>query len=84
MPIPAVSRVARLVSREPAGEPVTPSSAFTAGRPLTITASGELAMNGSAHPVTVTLIARRNLPQLQATASIPVSFARWASASPAG
>ena len=65
MPFPAVSRVAWLVSRGPPGKPVTLSSAFAAGRAvLTITAPGELAINGSAHPVTVTLIARRNGPQL--------------------
>ena len=63
---------------------VTLSQAFSAGRAVTVAARGELMMNGARRPVTVTLTARRNGPELQAAGSIPVSFARWGIARPAG
>jgi len=64
--------------------PVALSPAFTAGRTLTASATGTLAMNGSAHPAMVTLTARRNGPDLQAAGSIPVQFARWHISQPGG
>jgi len=64
--------------------PVTLSPAFTAGRTISATAAGQLAMNGSARAVTVTLTARRNGPLLQTAGFIPVSLARWGISQPAG
>jgi polyisoprenoid-binding protein YceI len=64
--------------------PVTLSPAFTAGRTLTATAAGQLAMNGSARAVTVTLTARRNGPLLQTAGFIPVSLDHWAISRPGG
>lgn len=65
-------------------EPVTLGQAFFAGHTITAAAGGELAMNGSRQPVTVTLTTRRNGPLLQAAGSIPVSFARWDISQPQG
>ena len=64
--------------------PVPLSRAFAAGRTVTLTARGELTMNGATHPVTVTLMARRNGALLQAAGTIPVSFARWGISQPGG
>jgi len=64
--------------------PVTLSPAFAAGRTVTAIATGQLAMNGTSRPVTVTLTARRDGPELQAAGSIPVQFARWGIRQPAG
>jgi hypothetical protein len=41
-------------------------------------------MNGTSHPVTVTLTARRDGPELQTAGSIRVQFARWGIKQPAG
>ena len=41
-------------------------------------------MNGTSHPVTVTLTARRDGRELQTTVSIQVQFARWGSKQPVG
>jgi deazaflavin-dependent oxidoreductase (nitroreductase family) len=65
--------------------PVTLSPVFAAGRrTVRAIATGQLTMNGSSRPVTVTLTARRNGPELQAAGSIPVQFARWGVRQPAG
>lgn len=64
--------------------PVTLSPTFITGRTVTATAPGELAMNGSRRPVTVTLTARRNGPLLQTAGSIPVILARWGISQPDG
>lgn len=64
--------------------PVTLSPAFAAGRTIRAIATGQLAMNGTSRPVTVTLTARRDGPELQAAGSIPLQFARWGSRRPAG
>jgi polyisoprenoid-binding protein YceI len=64
--------------------PVTLSPAFTTGRTLTATAAGQLAMNGHARAVIVTLTARRNGPLLQTAGFIPVSLTRWGISQPGG
>ena len=64
--------------------PVSLSPAFAAGRTVIAIATGQLAMNGTSRPVTVTLTARRDGPDLQAAGSIPVQFARWGIKQPAG
>jgi polyisoprenoid-binding protein YceI len=64
-------------------KPVTLSRAFPAGRTITETATGDLAMNGTSHPVTVTLTARRDGRELQTAGSIQVQFARWGIKQPA-
>jgi polyisoprenoid-binding protein YceI len=65
-------------------EPVPLGQRFAAGYTVTATASGQLTMNGSSRPVTVTLVARRAGQQLQTAGSIPVTFSRWDIAQPAG
>ena len=64
--------------------PVTLNPAFAAGRTVTAIATGQLTMNGTSRPVTVTLTARRDGPELQAAGSIPVQFARWGIRQPSG
>lgn len=65
-------------------DPVTLGPAFTTGATITITAAGELAMNGASHLVIVTISGRRDGAALQAAGSIPVSFAEWGIKGPAG
>jgi hypothetical protein len=64
--------------------PVTLSPAFAAGRTMTVTAPGDLAMNGTSRLVTVVITARRDGTILQTAGSIPVQFARWGIKQPAG
>ena len=64
--------------------PVALSPAFAAGHTVTITARGDLTMNGTRLPVTITLAARRNGRTLQAAGAIPLTFASWRISQPAG
>jgi hypothetical protein len=64
--------------------PVALGPVFAAGGTTTITATGQLAMNGITHLATVVLSARRDGSVLQAAGAIPVSFARWDLKQPAG
>lgn len=57
--------------------PVTLSPAFTAGGTASLTATGQLAMNGTTHQVTVSVSARRDGTTLQVAGSIPVTFSAW-------
>ena len=63
--------------------PVTLGAAFASGATITRTAVGELTMNGTAHPVQVSLSGRRDGPVLQAAGSIPVSLTDWGIKRPA-
>jgi polyisoprenoid-binding protein YceI len=65
-------------------EPVTLSSAFASGAAITATATGQLTMRGTAHPVTVTISARRNGSALQVAGSIPIAFSAWGITGPKG
>jgi len=64
--------------------PVTLGPAFTSGATITTTATGELAMHGTAHLVTVTITGRRDGSALQAAGSIPVPFRQWGIKGPSG
>jgi polyisoprenoid-binding protein YceI len=64
--------------------PVALPPAFASGATITLTADGQLTMNGAAHPVRVTLSARRDGTVLQVAGSIPVAFATWGIKGPAG
>jgi polyisoprenoid-binding protein YceI len=64
--------------------PVTLSAAFATGGSASFTASGQLAMNGNTHQVTVSGSARRDGTTLQVAGSIPVTFAAWHIKAPAG
>jgi polyisoprenoid-binding protein YceI len=64
--------------------PVTLSTGFASGVPITVAADGYLAMHGVSRPVTVTVSGRRDGPALQAAGSIPVTFARWGIVGPGG
>jgi polyisoprenoid-binding protein YceI len=61
-----------------------PAKAFISGATTTLTVPGVLTMDGQSHPVTVTVIARRNGSALQAAGTIPVSFSRWGISPPGG
>jgi polyisoprenoid-binding protein YceI len=65
-------------------QPATLGSAFTSGATITRTAVGLLTMHGISRPVTVTISARRNGPELQAAGSIPVAFSGWGINPPGG
>jgi hypothetical protein len=60
------------------------SRAFSSGAVITRRAAGFLSLNGTACPVTVTLSARRDGPDLQVAGSIPVDLAYWGIRDPAG
>ncbi len=64
--------------------PVALSTPFAAGRTVTITAPADLTLHGITRPVTVTMLARRDGPALQAAGTIPVTFAAWHIKGPAG
>jgi polyisoprenoid-binding protein YceI len=64
--------------------PVLLGPAFASGATVRFTAAGELAMNGIAHQVDVTISARRDGSALQAAGSIPVPFLEWGIKRPAG
>jgi VCBS repeat-containing protein len=53
---------------------VTLGSAFTSGATITATATAYLTMNGSSHPVTITISGRRDGSALQAAGSIPITL----------
>jgi YceI-like protein len=63
--------------------PVALAPAFAAGGTISVTAAGQLAMNGAAHQVTVGLSARRAGAALQVAGSIPVAFSVWDIKAPA-
>ena len=65
-------------------EPVALSSAFAAGDTVAATATGELAMHGVSHPVTIRFSGRRDGSTLQAVGSIPVAFSDWDIEGPEG
>ena len=64
--------------------PVTLSPAFTVGGTASLTATGQLAMNGTTHQVTVSVSARRDGTTLQVAGSIPVTFSAWRIKGPGG
>lgn len=64
--------------------PVPLSPSFTTGAVFTATATGRLAMHGTARPVTVTIRARRDGAAVQLAGSIPVAFRGWAIRGPKG
>jgi YceI-like domain len=64
--------------------PVALSPAFAAGRTVRLTASGQLAMNGTAHQVVVSISAQRDGNVLHVTGAIPVTFSAWHIKGPAG
>ncbi len=64
--------------------PTALSSAFAAGATVSFTAGGQLAMNGTAAPVTIRFSARRNGTSLQLVGSMPVVFSAWHITAPAG
>ena len=64
--------------------PVPLSPSFTTGAVFSATATGRLAMHGTAKPVTVTIRARRDGTAVQLAGSIPVAFPDWAIRGPGG
>jgi polyisoprenoid-binding protein YceI len=64
-------------------QPVTLGSAFTSGATITATATAYLTMNGSSHPVTITISGRRDGSALQAAGSIPITLSTWGIKEPA-
>ncbi len=64
--------------------PVQLGPAFVSGVTISITAIGELAMNGVAQEVHAAITSRRDGLALQAAGSIPVPFAEWGIKRPAG
>jgi polyisoprenoid-binding protein YceI len=64
--------------------PVALPPAFASGATITLTAAGQLTMDGATHPVRVTISARRDGTALQVAGSIPVAFATWGIKRPAG
>ena len=64
--------------------PVRLSPALASGGTVTITAAGQLALNGTSKPVAVTLSARRAGMELQTAGAIAVSLSRWHIAQPQG
>jgi polyisoprenoid-binding protein YceI len=64
--------------------PVVLGHAFASGGTISLTASGQLAMNGAAHQVTVSVSARRDGATLQVAGSIPVTFSAWHIKGPGG
>jgi len=65
-------------------QPLALSPAFAAGRTIAGTATGDLTMNGTSHPVTIMLTARRDGSKLQTAGSIRVQFTRWGIRQPSG
>jgi polyisoprenoid-binding protein YceI len=64
--------------------PVTLSPAFAAGGTARLTVTGQLAMNGTTHPVTASISARRDGATLQVAGEIPITFSAWHITAPAG
>jgi len=54
------------------------------GGTVTVTAAGQLSLNGLTRPVTLTVSARRDGASLEITGTIPVAFSRWDIEGPAG
>ncbi|HTX29607.1 MAG TPA: YceI family protein [Streptosporangiaceae bacterium] len=65
-------------------KPVALGPAFGSGKAVTVTATGYLTMNGVSRPVTFAISGRRDGSAIQAAGSIPVTFAEWRIAGPAG
>lgn len=64
--------------------PVTLPAAFSSGGTITRTAEGTLTLNGITRPVMVTLSARRDGTAIEATGSLPVTFADFGIKGPHG
>ena len=64
--------------------PFTLPAAFSSGAVITRTAAAMLTVNGAVRPVTVTLSARRDGTTIEAAGSLPVAFADFHIAGPAG
>jgi polyisoprenoid-binding protein YceI len=64
--------------------PVALPLAFAAGTTTRLIAAGQLAMNGTTRPVTVSISARRDGITLQVAGSIPVTFSAWHITGPGG
>jgi polyisoprenoid-binding protein YceI len=64
--------------------PVALSPAFAAGGTASLRVTGQLAMNGTTHQVTVSISARRDGTTMQVAGSIPVTFSAWHITGPGG
>jgi hypothetical protein len=64
--------------------PVPLPAAFGNGTVVTRTAAATLTLNGTTHPVTVTLAARRDRGAIEAAGSLPVAFSDYRIAGPGG
>jgi YceI-like protein len=64
--------------------PLPLPAAFASGAVVTRTAAATLTLNGTTHPVTVTLSARRDGTAIEAAGSMPVAFAHFRIAGPGG
>jgi polyisoprenoid-binding protein YceI len=65
-------------------EPVALDPAFTAGTAITVNATGTLTLHGVTRTVTAALTLRRNGTGIDVAGSLPVSFADYGIAGPAG
>jgi polyisoprenoid-binding protein YceI len=65
-------------------QPMMLSSAFTSGATLKGTATGQLSMHGTSHPVTFTISERRDGAALQFAGSTPVALSDWGIKGPQG
>ncbi len=65
-------------------KPVTLDPAFTSGTTISVTVRARLTMHGVSHVVTFPVAGRRDGTELQLTGTIPVAFAAWHIAGPAG
>lgn len=65
--------------------PLTIRPSFISGiNTMTTTTQGEMTMHGATHPVTITIACRRDVNDLQAAGSIPITFSAWGIAEPTG
>ncbi len=64
--------------------PVALGAGFAAGAVVTVRAPGELTLNGTTRPVTITVSGRRDGRAVQLAGSIPVALGTWRIQGPGG
>jgi polyisoprenoid-binding protein YceI len=65
-------------------QPMMLSTSFTSGATLKGTATGQLSMHGTSHPVTFTISERRDGAALQFSGSTPIALSDWGIKGPQG
>jgi YceI-like domain len=65
-------------------EPVTLPGGLAGGGEVSMAASGSLTLRGARHPLSITMVARRNGSTIEVAGSMPVVFAEWGIVGPAG